>query len=47
MNYVLKTLINESEKKGTAGVRPHTSILKGELIDRVLVKFLSFKNNWG
>jgi hypothetical protein len=47
MNQVLRTLIHESERKGTWDVRPHASILKGELIDRVLVKFLAFKNNWG
>ena len=47
LNQVIRTLIYESERYGTAGIRPHTSILKGELIDRVLVKFLNFKNAWG
>ena len=44
---VLKMFINESERRGTSGVRPHNSILKGELIERVAVKYLSFENNWG
>lgn len=28
-------------------VRPHRSILKGELLDRILIKYMSQKNVWG
>jgi len=28
-------------------VRPHQSILKGELLDRILIKYMSAKNVWG
>ena len=33
----MKELIIQSEKKGTAGVRPHSALLKGELLDRIQV----------
>ena len=29
------------------GVRPHASILKGELLDRIVIKFLGAPNMWG
>lgn len=44
---LLRMFINESERRGTSGVRPHNSILKGELIDKVAIKYLSFENSWG
>ena len=41
MTMVLKEAIRQSEKSGTVGVRPHRSILKGELLDRVMIKYMS------
>lgn len=36
--FVLKSVIQESEKRGTGGVHPHNAILKGELLDRIIIK---------
>jgi hypothetical protein len=36
--FILKNIIKESEKRGTGGVQPHNSILKGELLDRIIIK---------
>ena len=44
---IIKETIKQSEKSGTSNIRPHKSILKGELIDRVLIKSMSQKNMWG
>ncbi len=30
--------MQEAEKKGTSDVKPHNSLLKGELLDRILIK---------
>jgi len=35
---ILKSVIKESEKRGTGGVQPHNAILKGELLDRIIIK---------
>jgi hypothetical protein len=34
----LQTVIQESERKGAGGVQPHNAILKGEALDRIIVK---------
>jgi len=36
--FILKSIIKESEKRGTGGVHPHNAILKGELLDRIIIK---------
>jgi hypothetical protein len=36
--FILKSLIIEAEKKGTADVRPHSSLLKGELLEKIIVR---------
>jgi hypothetical protein len=36
--FILKNIIRESEKRGTGGVHPHNAILKGELLDRIIIK---------
>jgi hypothetical protein len=30
--------MHEAERKGTAGVKPHNSLLKGELLDHIHIK---------
>lgn len=35
---ILKNIVKESEKRGTGGVQPHNAILKGELLDRIIIK---------
>jgi hypothetical protein len=35
---ILKTVIQEAEKNGTADVQPHNAILKGESLDRIIIK---------
>ena len=35
---VLNITMQMCEKNGTGGVQPHNSILKGELIDRIIIK---------
>ena len=39
-------MIQISEKKGTGGVQPHNAILKGEMLDRIIVRFM-IKNKTG
>lgn len=34
----MKNIIQETEKKGTSDVKPHNSLLKGELLERVNIK---------
>mmetsp|Transcript_393 Transcript_393/g.549 ORF Transcript_393/g.549 Transcript_393/m.549 type:complete len:272 (-) Transcript_393:5556-6371(-) len=43
---ILETVIQISEKKGTGGVQPHNAILKGEMLDRIIVRFM-VKNKMG
>ena len=43
----MRNLIKVSEKSGTGGVQPHNAILKGELIDRVRIKYqIKSKGNY-
>ena len=35
---IIQHVIIEAEKKGTGDVKPHNSLLKGELLDRINVK---------
>lgn len=35
---IIKSIIIEAEKKGTSDVRPHSSLLKGELLEKIIVK---------
>lgn len=35
---ILRTVIQHSEKKGGGGVQPHSAILKGELLERIVIK---------
>lgn len=35
---ILRSVIQEAEKKGTGDVQPHNAILKGESLDRVIIK---------
>lgn len=44
---VIKEVIKQSERSGNADVRPHRSILKGELIDRVVIKYIGGRNVYG
>lgn len=34
---ILKSVIQEAEKKGTGDVQPHNAILKGESLDRIII----------
>lgn len=36
----MEAVIQISEKKGTGGVQPHNAILKGELLDRIIVRYM-------
>lgn len=38
MILILRLVIQESERKGTGGVQPHSAILKGESLDRIIIK---------
>jgi hypothetical protein len=44
---IIKHIIYEAEKKGTGDVQPHNAVLKGELLERISVKYRSAskKNN--
>lgn len=35
---VLKRIIQVAEKKGTGDIQPHNAILKGEVLDRIIIK---------
>ena len=43
---ILESVIQISEKKGTGGVQPHNAILKGEMLDRILIRYM-VKNKQG
>jgi len=47
VTHILKEVIYQSEVNGTVGVRPHRSILKGELLDHILIKYMAPRNVWG
>jgi len=36
---IIKNIIFEAEKKGTANVQPHNAVLKGELIEKIQIRF--------
>jgi hypothetical protein len=36
---IIKHIIYEAEKKGTGNVQPHNAVLKGELLERVQIKY--------
>lgn len=45
---IIKHIIYEAEKKGTGDVQPHNAVLKGELLERIQIKYKaasSKKNN--
>ena len=35
---ILKHIIYEAEKKGTGDVQPHNAVLKGELLEKIMIK---------
>lgn len=35
---IIKNIIYEAEKKGTGDVQPHNALLKGELIEKLVIK---------
>jgi len=35
---IIRNIIIEAEKKGTSEVRPHSALLKGELLERIVIK---------
>ena len=37
---VLQSVIKLSERKGTGGVQPHNAILKGEMLDRIIIRYM-------
>lgn len=37
---ILESVIKISEKKGTGGVQPHNAILKGEMLDRIIIRYM-------
>lgn len=43
---ILESVIQISEKKGTGGVQPHNAILKGEMLDRIIIRYMVKQKNW-
>lgn len=35
---IIKNIIYEAEKKGTGDVKPHNALLKGELLENIMIK---------
>ena len=35
---IIKHIMQEAEKKGTSDVKPHNALLKGELLDKIMIK---------
>ncbi len=35
---IVKNIIIEAEKKGTGDVKPHNALLKGELLERIIIQ---------
>lgn len=35
---IIKNILYETEKKGTGDVRPHNALLKGELLEKIIIK---------
>ena len=44
---ILKSVVQISEKTGTGGVKPHNAILKGELIERIKIRYMIANKNIG
>ena len=46
---VLEYAIYVSEKKGTGGVQPHNALLKGEMLDRIIIRYMvkNKQSYWG
>ena len=44
---ILEGVIQISEKKGTGDVQPHNAILKGEMLDRIIIRYMVKNKNWG
>ena len=42
----MESVIRLSEKKGTGGVQPHNAILKGEMLDRIIIRYMVKNKNW-
>lgn len=36
---IIKRIIKETEKKGTGDVKPHNALLKGELLENIIIKY--------
>ncbi len=36
---IIKSIIKETEKKGTGDVKPHNALLKGELLENIVIKY--------
>ena len=43
---VITEVVQQSEKCGMMGIRPHRSILKGELMDRIIVRYMTQPHRW-
>ena len=43
---LITEVIHQSEKSGMMGLRPHRSILKGELLDRIIVRYMNQPHRW-
>ena len=35
---IIKNIIYEAEKKGTGDIQPHGALLKGELLEKIVIK---------
>lgn len=42
---IIKNIIFETEKKGTGDVKPHNALLKGELLENILIKYKTQPKN--
>lgn len=42
----MQEIIAQSEINGTAGVKPHSALLNGELFERVIIKFYAEKRDF-
>lgn len=41
---IVKSIMIEAEKKGTGNVKPHSALLKGELLERIIINNRSSNN---
>ena len=42
---IIKSIIKETEKKGTSDVKPHNALLKGELLENIQIKYKAQAKN--